>query len=154
MTATTIAPPARDGVLRTVGRVWLGLTLAFAGTTHLTVARQEFLAQVPAWVPVDHDLVVLASGAVEIALGIALVGAPRRWRPWVGAVVALFFVAIFPGNVAQYVEGVDGFGLDTDAKRLARLPFQAVLVLWALWSCGTWRAYRAHRAATQTADAR
>jgi uncharacterized membrane protein len=144
---TTVAPTARGDRLRTVGRVWLGLTLAFAGTTHLTVAREEFLAQVPSWVPVDHDLVVLASGVMEIGLGAALVAAPRRWRPWVGAVVALFFVAIFPGNVAQYVEGVDGFGLDTDAKRLARLPFQLVLVLWALWSCGSWAAFRACRAA-------
>ncbi|GAA4627981.1 DoxX family protein [Cellulomonas oligotrophica] len=147
MSTTSTAPSTRDGVARTVGRVWLGLTLAFAGTTHLTVARQEFQAQVPSWVPLDPDLVVLASGVVEITLGLALTFAPRRWRPWVGAAAALFFVAIFPGNVAQYLEQKDGFGLDTDAKRLARLPFQVVLVLWSLWSTGAWRAFRAHRAA-------
>lgn len=141
--ATAVEAP--DGVPRTVGRVWLGATLAFAGVSHLTVAREEFQAQVPSWVPVDHDLVVVASGVVEVALGLALTFAPRRLRPWVGAVAALFFVAIFPGNVAQYVEGKDGFGLDTDAKRLARLPFQAVLVAWALWSTGAWAAFRAAR---------
>lgn len=135
----------RDGVVRTLGRVLLGGVLAFAGTSHLTFARDEFQAQVPSWFPVDTDVVVLASGVVEIALGTALVAAPRRYRPWVGAAAAAFFVVIFPGNVAQYLEQKDGFGLDTDAKRLARLPFQGLLVAWALWSTGAWRAWRAHR---------
>ena len=135
-----------DGAARTIGRVLLGGILAFAGTSHLTFAREEFQAQVPSWVPVGTDAVVVGSGVVEIALGAALVAAPRRFRPWVGAAAAAFFVAIFPGNVAQYVEQKDGFGLDTDAKRLARLPFQAVLVLWSLWSTGAWRAWRESRA--------
>ncbi|MBF0687771.1 MAG: hypothetical protein IR158_08415 [Cellulomonas sp.] len=135
----------RDGIARTIGRVLLGGFLAFAGTSHLTFAREEFQAQVPSWVPVDADLVVLGSGVVELTLGAALVAAPRRYRPWVGAAAAAFFVAVFPGNVAQYVEGNDGFGLDTDAKRLARLPFQGLLVLWALWSTGAWRAWRSSR---------
>lgn len=139
------SPTSGDGPARTIGRVLLGGLLAFAGTSHLTFAREEFQAQVPSWVPVDTDLVVVGSGVVEITLGVALVAAPRRYRPWVGAAVAAFFVAIFPGNVAQYVEGNDGFGLDTDAKRLARLPFQAALVLWALWSTGAWRAWRGRR---------
>lgn len=134
-----------DGAARTVGRVLLGGILAFAGTSHLTFAREEFQAQVPSWFPVGTDAVVVGSGVVEIALGTALVAAPRRYRPWVGAAAAAFFVAIFPGNVAQYVERKDGFGLDTDAKRLARLPFQAVLVAWSLWSTGARRAWREHR---------
>ncbi len=136
-----------DGPARTLGRVLLGGFLAFAGTSHLTFAREEFQAQVPSWVPVGTDLVVVGSGVVEIALGTALVVAPRRYRPWVGAAAAAFFVAVLPGNVAQYVERNDGFGLDTDAKRLARLPFQGVLVLWALWSTGAWRAWRGRRRA-------
>lgn len=142
----TVATPPRDGVARTVGRLLLGAALAFAGTGHLTFARQEFQAQVPAWVPLDPDVTVVASGVVEVALGTALVVAPRRWRPWVGGVVAAFFVAVLPGNVSQYVTGTDAFGLDSDAKRLARLPFQPLLVLWALWSTGAWRSFRAWRA--------
>ncbi|MFC8192867.1 hypothetical protein ACFUMH_14510 [Cellulomonas sp. NPDC057328] len=134
------------GPVRTVGRVLLGAALAFAGTGHLTFARQDFQAQVPAWVPLDPDVTVVGSGVVEVALGTALVAAPRRWRPLVGAVVAAFFVAVFPGNVSQYVTGTDAFGLDSDAKRLARLPFQPLLVLWALWSTGAWRTFRAWRA--------
>lgn len=119
--------------VRTIARWALGGALVIAGTGHLTTQREEFQAQVPGWMPVDDDLVVLASGAVEIILGLALVLLGRR-RPVVGLVVAGFFVAIFPGNIAQYTEGTDAFGLDSDTKRLARLFFQPVLVAWALWS--------------------
>lgn len=135
------------GLARTVGRVGLGAVLAFAGTSHLTFAREEFRAQVPPWVPLDEDLVVLGSGVVEIALGTALAVAPARYRAKVGWVAAAFFVAIFPGNVSQYLTHTDAFGLDTDAKRLARLPFQAGLVAWSLWSTGAWRAWRGRRRA-------
>ena len=133
------------GLARTVGRVGLGAVLAFAGAGHLTFAREEFQAQVPSWVPLDEDLVVLGSGVVEIALGTALAVAPRRHRAAVGWTAAAFFVAVFPGNVSQYLTGTDAFGLDTDAKRLARLPFQAGLVAWSLWSTGAWRAWRGRR---------
>ncbi|QZN87444.1 hypothetical protein [Cellulomonas sp. C5510] len=133
-------PPG--GRLRTAGRLALGAALAFAGTGHLTFAREEFQAQVPGWVPVDDDAVVLGSGVVEIALGAALAVAPRRYRAAVGWVAAAFFVAVFPGNVSQYLTHTDAFGLDSDAKRAARLPFQVGLVAWALWSTGAWRTWR------------
>lgn len=120
---------------QTAARITLGVAMAGVGITHLTTARQEFRAQVPDWFPIDKDLVVLASGAVEIGLGAAFVALPKR-RRLIGALLAAFFVVIFPGNIAQYVEGNDAFGLDTDQKRLARLFFQPVLVLWALWGGG------------------
>ncbi len=126
---------------RTVARLALGGVLVVAGVGHLTTQRQEFQAQVPDWVPLDDDLVVVASGFVEIALGLALV-LLRRQRAAVGLVVAGFFVVIFPGNIAQYVEGTDAFGLDSDGKRLVRLFFQPVLVAWALWSTGALRLLR------------
>ena len=107
-----------------------------AGVLHLTTAREEFQAQVPEWFPVEEDLTVLASGVVEVGLGAAFATLPRHRRT-VGALLAAFFVAIFPGNIAQYVEGTDAFGLDTDTKRLVRLFFQPVLVAWALWA-GDW----------------
>ncbi len=106
-----------------------------AGILHLTTHRQEFQAQVPGWFPVDEDLTVLASGVAEIALGAAFVALPHR-RRLVGGLLAAFFVVIFPGNVAQYLEGTDAFGLDTDGKRLVRLFFQPVLVLLALYGGG------------------
>ncbi|KNC20188.1 membrane protein [Arthrobacter sp. RIT-PI-e] len=128
----------RTSLPRTAARIGLGAALLFAGTAHLTVAREEFTAQVPSWFPLDADFVVLASGVVELLLGAALV-VLGRYRVPVGWVVAVFFVVIFPGNIAQYVEGTPGFGLDTDAARLIRLFFQPLLVLWALWSTGAWR---------------
>lgn len=120
-----------------VARVLLGAFLVLAGVAHV-VAREEFRAQVPSWFPIDEDVTVLASGAVELVLGLAVLLAPAARRALVGLLVATLFVLVFPGNVAQYVEGVDAFGLDTDRARLVRLLFQPLLVLWALWSCGTW----------------
>ncbi|GAA4845785.1 membrane protein [Actinomycetospora corticicola] len=120
---------------RLVGRVLLGLFLTAAGITHLGPLRLEFRGQVPSWFPVDADLVVLVSGVVEIALGLALLLLRSRRRV-VGVVVALFFVAVFPGNLWQYLDGVSAFGLDDDRARLTRLFFQPLLVLWALWVAG------------------
>lgn len=120
-----------------VARVLLGAFLVLAGVAHV-VAREEFRAQVPSWFPIDEDVTVLASGAVELVLGLAVLLAPAARRPLVGLLVATLFVLVFPGNVAQYVEGVDAFGLDTDRARLVRLLFQPLLVLWALWSLGAW----------------
>ncbi len=119
--------------LRTFARVVLGLSLIFAGIGHLGPSRQEFQAQVPVWLPLDADFVVVASGVVEILLGMGLL-AFGRVVPWVGLATAAFFVAIFAGNINQYVEGIDAFGLNTDNARFTRLFFQPVLVLWALWS--------------------
>jgi len=129
-----------------VGRRLLGVALVGAGVSHLTWLREEFQAQVPSWFPVDKDLVVVASGVAELALGTALIVATGRHRVLVGWVSAGFFVVIFPGNVAQYVEGTDAFGLDSDQARAVRLAFQPALVAVALWSTGAWSAWRARRA--------
>jgi uncharacterized membrane protein len=135
-------PAQRPSPLRVAMRTVLGFVLLFAGLGHLTTRREEFRAQVPAWVPVGEDLVVVVSGVVEIVLGLALIAlllpSLGRHRVVVGVVVAVFFVAIFPGNVGQWLEGKDGFGLDTGAERFVRLLFQPLLVAWALWSTGAW----------------
>jgi uncharacterized membrane protein len=115
----------------------LGAFLVFAGLAHLTVQRTEFSAQVPSWFPVEADAVVVVSGLVELLLGGALIFARRRVA-LVGVVVAGFFIVIFPGNIAQFIEGKNAFGLNSDSARFIRLWFQPVLVLWALWSTGGW----------------
>lgn len=144
-TTPTDTPTLPQRALRTL----LGAALVFAGVSHLTTQRLEFQAQVPAWVPLNENFVVIASGLVEIALGLALIGllaaGLARYRWVVGLVVAAFFVAIFPGNIGQWLEHKDAFGLDTDGARLVRLFFQPVLVVWALWSTGAWRALAAPR---------
>ena len=119
-------------LIRKATQILLGATLIYTGMLHLTTSRMEFQAQVPPWVPFSPDFVVLASGVVEIALGIALVSLQRRRE--VGIATALFFIAIFPGNISQFVNEIDAFGLDSDRARAIRLLFQPLLALWALWS--------------------
>lgn len=127
-------------IIRKATQVLLGAALVYTGISHLTTSRLEFQAQVPSWVPLSADFVVLASGVVEILLGLSL--ASLQYRREVGIATALFFVAIFPGNISQYVNGIDAFGLDTDRARAIRLLFQPLLVIWALWSTGAWRSIK------------
>lgn len=136
--------------LRKAGQAALGLMLVGAGTAHLTVAREEFRNQVPPWLPLDEDFVVLASGVVEIGVGAFLLASWRHpRRALAGAIAALLFIAVFPGNIAQLTEHRDAFGLDSDAARIVRLFFQPLLVAWALWSTDALRVglerYRAAR---------
>lgn len=127
---------------RTAGRLLLGGFLVFAGVSHLGWSREAFYAQVPPWLPLDRDFIVVASGLVEIALGLLLL---RRRRVALGWIVAAFFVAVFPGNISQFATGTDSFGLNSDQSRGIRLLFQPLLVVWALWSTGAWRAWRQSR---------
>ena len=138
MTTHTPAGRAAESTAQKVGRIALGLFMIFAGISHLSFARGEFAAQVPPWVPVPTDVVVLASGVAEIALGAAMIVLTHR-RAIVGLLLAAFFVAIFPGNIAQWMHHRDAFGLNSDRARLIRLFFQPVLIVWALWSTGGWR---------------
>ena len=123
-----------------VARYALGGFMAFAGIGHLTFSRKEFRAQVPNWFPVGKDATVLGSGIAEVGLG-ALLAAPKYGRES-GIALAAFYLLIFPGNVAQYAERKNGFGLDTDGKRLARLFFQPPLIAAALWAGGIPRSHR------------
>lgn len=129
---------------RNGGRILLGAFLLFAGISHLTWSREAFHAQVPPWILLDVDAVVVASGLVEIALGLGLLLVRRR-RATLGWIVAAFFVAVFPGNISQFATATDSFGLNSDLSRGIRLLFQPLLVLWALWSTGAWRNWRENR---------
>jgi uncharacterized membrane protein len=124
-----------------ISRYLLGAFLLFAGIGHVTFLRTDFLAQVPTWVPLNADLVVLLSGFVEIVLGLSLLFLFKH-KVMVGWIVATFFVLVFPGNIAQLVEHRNAFGLNSDLARWVRLPFQPVLIALALWSTGAWRSWR------------
>ncbi|WP_157126360.1 DoxX family protein [Nocardia mikamii] len=130
-----LPPPPPTTPARTAARLALAGGLIFAGLSHMFWGRETFRAQVPKSVPLDEDGVVMASGGVEIMLGAGL-AVLRRDRVLLGRIAAAFFVAVFPGNIAQFVNKRDGFGLNTDNRRFARLLFQPVLVAWALWSTG------------------
>jgi uncharacterized membrane protein len=129
---------------RRIARVLLGAFLLYTGVSHLSFARTAFYAQVPPWLPLNPDFVVIASGVVEITLGASLV-LLSRWRVPVGWVVASFFVVVFPGNISQFATHAHAFGLDSDLARGIRLLFQPLLVIWALWCTGAWAAFRNRR---------
>ena len=116
-------------------RILLGLFMITAAFGHFTFQRAGFQAQVPNWVPMDKDLVVILSGIVEITLGLILLFL-TRYKVLIGITLAIFFVMVFPGNIAQYLNGTSALGLDTDQSRLIRLFFQPVLIFLALWSTG------------------
>ena len=123
--------------VRHIARYLLGAALIYAGIGHFTFSRIAFQAQVPPWLPLDPDFVVLSSGAVEIALGLGLIFI-SRYRKQIGWLTAAFFLAIFPGNISQYLTQTDAFGLNTDEARAIRLLFQPLLMLWALWATEAW----------------
>lgn len=122
-------------------RILLALFMFYAGFSHLSFNRVDFYAQVPSWIPLSKDLVVILSGIVEMAFGLGL-AFWKKERVRLGWALAIFFILIFPGNIAQYLNSTDAFGLDSDAARLTRLFFQPLLIAWALWSAGSWKAWR------------
>lgn len=125
----------QTSTLQKAARILLGTFMVFAGLGHLTFQRKAFQAQVPDWIPVPKDFTVVSSGFVEIALGVTLI-LWKKQRVNTGLFLAVFFILVFPCNIAQYTGNKSAFGLDTDGKRLGRLFFQPVLILWALWSTG------------------
>ena len=125
----------QTSTLQKIFRILLGTFMVLAAIGHFTFARVDFQAQVPNWVPLSKDLVVILSGIVELGFGLSMIFWKAE-RVRVGIVLAVFYVLIFPGNIAQYLNHTSAFGLDTDKARLTRLFFQPVLVLWALWSTG------------------
>ena len=125
--------------LQNILRIVLGIFMIGAAIGHFSFARTDFQAQVPNWVPMDKDTVVLLSGIPELLMGLAMVFWTKQ-KVYIGILLSIFYVLVFPGNLAQYTNGYDAFGLDTDQKRFIRLLFQPVLILWALWSTGALKA--------------
>jgi uncharacterized membrane protein len=129
--------PTASEVLRTIGRYKLAALLAVAGASHLTWGRRGYRIVVPDWATkattLDKDAIVVASGAVEVMLAGALVALPKQ-RSLIGALVAGFFIAVFPGNVYQWQTGRSAPLMRTDKARFVRLLIQPLLVVWAIWS--------------------
>ncbi len=127
--------------IQKVFRIILGSFMLLAAIGHLTFQRATFQAQVPGWIPLSKDLVVVLSGIVELAFGLSMLFWKKE-RVRIGIILAIFYVLIFPGNISQYVNHINAFGLDTDKARFIRLFFQPVLIFWALWSTGALSALR------------
>lgn len=136
----------KTSLIQNVMRMILGFLMIFAAFGHFTFQRTDFQAQVPDWIPLNKDLVVILSGVFEIVLGLGMVfWANQKLK--IGIALAALFLLIFPGNIAQYLNGTDAFGLNSDQARLIRLFFQPLLIIWALWSTGAFRYLRERNAA-------
>jgi uncharacterized membrane protein len=143
--STTMKNYITTTITQNAFRILLAAFMTYAGFSHLTFNRTEFQAQVPDWLPLSKDIVVLLSGIVEIALGLGL-ALWKNQRVQFGWALALFFILIFPGNIAQYLDGKDAFGvLNSDGARLRRLFFQPILIIWVLWSAGSWKAWKTRK---------
>lgn len=138
----------QTSLTQNVMRMVLGFLMIFAAFGHFTFQRTDFQAQVPNWIPMSKDAVVLLSGVFEILLGFGMIFWSKQ-KLKIGMALALFFLLIFPGNIAQYVNGTDAFGLNSDKARLIRLFFQPLLIIWALWSTGTFLYISQRKAAKQ-----
>lgn len=125
-------------MMKNLVRIGMGLMMIAAGIGHLTFVRKTFQVQVPDFVPFSKDFTVLASGVVEILLGLSLIFAGKKKKEF-GLFLAIFFVLIFPGNIHQYTEKLDGFGLNTDGKRFARLFMQPFLIALVLYATDGWK---------------
>ena len=140
--------PQPVDVTRAASRVTLAALLVAAGVSHLTWGRRGYRIVVPDWATTllrtDKDAIIVASGAVEIMLGAALVALPKERRT-VGGAIAAFFVAVFPGNVHQWRTGRSAPLLRTDRSRLLRLFLQVPLIAVTLWSTTTPAAGAARR---------
>ena len=133
----------KTSITQNVFRIILAIFITYAGFSHLTSNRIDFQAQVPDWLPLSKDLVVVLSGFVEIVLGLGL-AFWKKERVRFGWALAIFFILVFPGNIAQYLDSKDAFVgvLDSDEARLRRLFYQPILIAWALWSTSAWKAWR------------
>ena len=125
-------------IIQNIFRFLLGSIMLYIGIAHLSFRRIEFQAQVPTWLTTNEgmmDLIVLISGYIEIAFGILMI-LGGKLKVKTGIALGIFYILIFPGNINQYINEIDSLRLDSDNKRLIRLFFQPLLVLWAFWSTG------------------
>jgi uncharacterized membrane protein len=112
-------------------RLAMALALFFVGSDHW-VNPHRYLAMMPPWIPLHLEL-VLFTGAAEIAGGLGLL--VPKFRQAAGWMLAAYFVAVFPANLHNALNGLAVEGLPQAGWYYwARLPFQPLAIWWALFS--------------------
>jgi uncharacterized membrane protein len=111
-------------------RVILAVSIIVVGFLHFAVS-EPFVKIVPPTLPYPLALVYI-SGIFEILGGIGLLIPPLSQAAAWGLII--LFIAVFPANINQAVNQIpiDGFP-DSPWAYYGRLPFQAVLIVWAWW---------------------
>jgi uncharacterized membrane protein len=132
-TAASAAVTAVSGRFspRGAARVGMSIAMASAGASHLLLPT-PFIQHLPTWVPLRAEI-VLISGLVEVALALALL-LPPATRRRAGIALALYLVAVFPGNLYVAVFDVEVDGQPGGVYPWVRLPLQLLFIAWALWS--------------------
>jgi uncharacterized membrane protein len=131
LTAATQAVLRRLDV-RSSARIGMAIAMIFAGAAHLLMPT-PFLQHLPPWTPFAEAIIVL-TGLIEIGFGAALLVLSPPWRRRTGLALAAYLVAVFPGNLYVAVAGIDVDGQPGGWYPWLRLPVQAILIAWALWS--------------------
>jgi len=109
----------------------LAVFFVAAGANHF-LEPSFYAPMMPPWLPHPDGLIAF-SGVAEMLGGIAvLVPLARRAAGW--GLIALL-VAVFPANLHMAVHHLSPPGMNFPAWVLwARLPLQAVFVIWAWWT--------------------
>jgi uncharacterized membrane protein len=112
-------------------RLAMALALFFVGTDHW-LNPQRYVPMMPPWVPL-HLESVLFTGAAEIAGGLGLL--IPKVRRLAGLMLAIYFIAVFPANIHNALNGLAVDGLPQAGWYYwARLPFQPLAIWWALYA--------------------
>jgi uncharacterized membrane protein len=112
-------------------RLAMALALVLIGADHW-IHPARYLAMMPPWIPLHLEL-VLFTGAAEIAGGLGLL-IPNT-RRLAGVMLAIYFVAVFPANIHNALNGLSVDGLpDARWYYWVRLPFQPLAIWWALYA--------------------
>ncbi|PAU53126.1 hypothetical protein BZL42_23075 [Pseudomonas indica] len=114
-------------------RLAMALALLFVGFDHwLTPGR--YLPMMPDYLPY-HLPLVLFTGACELAGAVGLL-LPQT-RRLAATMLALYFVCVFPANIHNALNGLNVDGLPSvQWYYWLRLPFQPLIILWALYAGG------------------
>ena len=115
--------------------VFTGVFMFVSGYGHLFLAAEEIELLVPAWSPISPKAMVIVTGYIEITIGLAFIFLRSKIHI-VGWILVVFLILVFPGNLYQYSNEIDAFGLNTPGKRLARLFLQPFIILWVLYVSG------------------
>jgi uncharacterized membrane protein len=124
----------RNAVLRSLGdsRAQRRLAALVQNLAGAHAHRDGASAMMPPWIALHLEL-VLFTGAAEIAGGLGLL--IPRLRRLAGLMLAIYFVAVFPANIHNALNGLAVEGLPQAGWYYwARLLFQPLAVWWALFS--------------------
>jgi len=111
-------------------RVLLALAMVGVGVTHFT-APEPFIKIVPSWLPAASTLVAV-SGVFEILGGLGLL-LPQT-RKWASYGLVALYLAVFPANINMAVNHISIGAAPMPTWALwARLPFQVLFIVWAIW---------------------